>query len=93
MIDRSALARQAQLPSDQVEAAMVNALKALSLLRDPESLPQLEKLGKEDPNLRVRDAARKALAAAPRRRRTRVNGRTVDTPWRGNRAPSVRYAS
>ena len=42
---------------------MINALKALSLLRDAESLPQLEKLSREDPNLRVRDAAREALAA------------------------------
>jgi HEAT repeat protein len=61
MIDRSALARQAQLSSDQEEAAMINALKALSLLRDAESLPQLEKLSREDPNLRVREAARKTL--------------------------------
>ena len=62
MIDRTALARQAELSSDQTEAAMVNALKALSLLRDAESLPQLQKLAKDDPNLRVREAARKALA-------------------------------
>ncbi len=63
MIDRSALARQAELSSDQAESAMINALKALSLLRDPESLPQLEKLSREDPNLRVREAARKSLTA------------------------------
>jgi HEAT repeat protein len=61
MIDRAALARQAELTSDQVEAAMVSALKALTLLRDAESLPQLERLAKEDPNLRVREAARKTL--------------------------------
>jgi HEAT repeat protein len=60
MIDRSSLARQAELTSDQTEAAMVNALKALSLLRDAESQPQLEKRAKDDPNLRVREAARKA---------------------------------
>jgi HEAT repeat protein len=63
MIDRAALARQAELSSDQVEAAMVSALKALSLLRDAESLPQLEKLAQDDPNLRVREAARKAAEA------------------------------
>lgn len=63
MIDRGSLARQAELSSDQIEAAMINALKALSLLRDAETLPLLEKLGQEDPNLRVREAARKAAEA------------------------------
>ena len=63
MIDRGSLARQAELSSDQVEAAMINALKALSLLRDAETLPLLEKLAREDPNLRVREAARKAAEA------------------------------
>jgi HEAT repeat protein len=65
MIDRSALARQApQLSSDQAEAAMVNALKALTLLKDAGTLPEIEKLAKDDPNLRVRDAARRAAEAA-----------------------------
>jgi len=65
MIDRSALTRQAaQLSSDQSEAAMVNALKALTLLKDAATLPAIEKLAKEDPNLRVRDAARRAAEAA-----------------------------
>ncbi len=60
MIDRAALARQAEMSGDQTEAAMVNALKALALLKDPEMLPLLDGLAKSDPNLRVRDAARKA---------------------------------
>ena len=65
MIDREALARQAEgLSSDQAEAAMVNALKALTLLKDAGTLPQVEKLAKSDPNLRVRDAARRAAEAA-----------------------------
>ena len=65
MIDRAALTRQAEaLSSDQAEAAMVNALKALSLLKDAETLPAIEKLAKDDPNLRVRDAARQAAEAA-----------------------------
>ena len=42
---------------------MVNALKALALLRDAGSLPLLEKVAREDPNLRVRDAARRAVEA------------------------------
>jgi len=63
MIDRGSLARLA-LTGDQVEAAMVNALKALALLRDRESLPLIEKVEQGDPNLRVREAARHAAEAA-----------------------------
>ena len=63
MIDRASLARQATLSSEQVEAAMINALKALARLRDPDTLPMIDKLAKEDPNLRVRDAARRASEA------------------------------
>ncbi len=62
MIDRASLARLA-LTGDQTEAAMVNALKALSLLRDAESLPSIEKISRDDPNLRVREAARRAAEA------------------------------
>ncbi len=63
MIDREALARQAPLTGEQSEAAIANALKALVLLRDAESLPAIDKLARQDPNLRVRDAARKAAEA------------------------------
>ncbi len=62
MIDRQSLARLA-LTSDQTETAMVNALKALALLRDVETLPLIEKIEREDPNLRVREAARQAAQA------------------------------
>jgi HEAT repeat protein len=67
MIDREALARQATMSSDQIEAAMINALKALARLRDPDTLPMIDKLAREDPNLRVRDAARKASEVSKRR--------------------------
>ncbi len=63
MIDRAALARQAEISSEQTEAAMINALKALALLRDSETLSMLDALAKSDPNLRVREAARKAADA------------------------------
>jgi len=63
MIDRDALARQATLAGDQPETAMIGALKALGMLRDAASLPLLEKVAREDPNLRVRAAARDAIAA------------------------------
>lgn len=66
MIDRIALARQAALTSDQSEVAMVSALKAFALLRDGESLPMLDRLAREDPNLRVREAARQAVEATRR---------------------------
>jgi len=62
MIDRTSLERLA-LTSDQTETAMINALKALTLLRDAESLPLIEKIGRDDPNLRVREAARRAAQA------------------------------
>jgi HEAT repeat protein len=67
IVDREALGRQAQLSADQAETAMVNALKAFALLRDEGSLPLLEKIAREDPNLRVREAARNAIAATRRR--------------------------
>ncbi len=63
MIDRAALARQAGLTGEQSEAAMVSALKAFALLRDAESLALLERVAREDPNLRVREAARQAVEA------------------------------
>jgi HEAT repeat protein len=63
MIDREALARQAALSADQAETAMVNALKALAILRDERTVPLLEKVAREDPNLRVRDSARRAIEA------------------------------
>jgi len=63
MIDREALSRQAALSADQAETAMIGSAKALALLRDRESLPLLEKASREDPNLRVRAAAREAIAA------------------------------
>ncbi len=63
MLDREALNRQATLSAEQAETAMVGASKALALLRDRDSLTLLEKVAREDPNLRVRAAAREAIAA------------------------------
>ena len=60
MIDRQALGRQSSLSSDQAETAIVSALKALALLEDLESLPAIETAAREDPNLRVREAAQRA---------------------------------
>lgn len=66
IVDRKALARQAALSDDQAEIAMVNALKALAMLGDAASVPLLERVAREDPNLRVRQAARDALEATRR---------------------------
>jgi HEAT repeat protein len=63
MIDRASLARQAALTGDQTELAMVSALQALAILRDKGTLPAIEALQRSDPNLRVREAARKAAEA------------------------------
>ena len=63
MIDREALGKQAALSSDQAETAMVSAFKAFALLGDSESLPAIEKAAREDPNLRVREAAQRAASA------------------------------
>jgi HEAT repeat protein len=63
MIDRAALARQAALSAEQSETAMVGACKALALLRDAGSLPLLERVAREDPNLKVRAAARDAIVS------------------------------
>ncbi|MDQ6894528.1 MAG: HEAT repeat domain-containing protein [Acidobacteriota bacterium] len=61
MIDRRALEKR--LAPEQLEVAMTSALQALALLRDPGSLPAIERIAREDPNLRVREAARKAAEA------------------------------
>ncbi len=63
MIDRASLARQATLSAEQAEVAMVSALQALAVLRDARTLPAIDALSKSDPNLRVREAARKAAEA------------------------------
>jgi HEAT repeat protein len=78
MTDRASLSRLS-LTSDQTEAAMVNAVKAIALVRDEESLPLLERIEREDPNLRVREAARLAAEAVGHKRSSR-EGRTDRFP-------------
>ena len=78
MIDRAALAGQATLSSDQAETAMVSALKALALLKDAQSLSAIEKLAREDPNLRVREAARRASDATRGKASSRLEARALD---------------
>ena len=61
MVDRPALEKR--LSPEQLEVAMTSALQALAILRDPASLPLLDRIASQDPNLRVREAARKAAEA------------------------------
>ena len=61
MLDRPSLEKR--LSPDQLEVAMVSALQALAIVRDPSVLPAVERIAREDPNLRVREAARKAAEA------------------------------
>jgi len=63
VVDRDSLSRQAALSADQSEVAIVGALKAIEMLRDKDSLPLLERVARDDPNLRVRAAARAAIDA------------------------------
>lgn len=65
MVDRASLSRM-PLAGDQAESAMVSAVKAIALLNDPGTLELLEKIEREDPNLRVRDAARAAAESIRR---------------------------
>ena len=78
MIDREALAKQAALSSDQAETAMVSALKAFALLKDGESLPVIEKVAREDPNLRVREAAQRAADATRGKASSVLERRALD---------------
>jgi HEAT repeat protein len=78
MIDRQALTQQAALSSDQAETAMVSALKAFALLKDAESLPLIERVAREDPNLRVREAAQRAADATRGRTSSVLERRAVD---------------
>jgi hypothetical protein len=79
MIDRTSLSKL-PLTADQAEAAMVNAMKAIALLHDAESLPLLQRIEKEDPNLRVREEARVAAQAVGGKQSLRESGPIARPP-------------
>ncbi len=67
MIDRRLLAQVPGITEGQQEEAMIEAIPALAAVRGPSALPMLARLEKEDPSLKVRQAAieaRKALETA-----------------------------
>ena len=69
MMDRGHLAQVAELTEPQREEAMLEAIKMAAKVSDPSIRQALEGLRDSDPILKVRDAARSALAAAGSRQR------------------------
>jgi HEAT repeat protein len=63
MLDRERLASMPELTPDQREDALMEAVRAAAALRDPQSRAALERARESDPSLKVREAARLALAA------------------------------
>lgn len=61
MLDRSYLERVEGITENQKIEARLNAVQASYRLRDPDLKAMVEELSRSDPNLRVRDAALRAL--------------------------------
>jgi HEAT repeat protein len=61
MVDRKHLNQVDRLNEDEIERVMVNAVKALGLIRDSGIQKILEPLSQTDPNLKVRQAALSAI--------------------------------
>ena len=61
MLDRGSLEADAKIPEEQIEKVMTNAIRGLTLIRRPESIKILESVSRRDKNLKVREAAYKAL--------------------------------
>lgn len=61
MLDRETLAAAQGLSDQQIEPVMINAVKAIALLRDADNAHVLERLSRGDRSLRVRQAAIDAL--------------------------------
>lgn len=62
MLDRAALAKEADVSPAQAEDATLSAVAAAARLDDPAIRAALESLREKDPSLRIREAAREALA-------------------------------
>ena len=68
MVDRRLLAQVPEITREQQEEAMVSAIRALAVVGGPQAGPVFERLGREDPSLKVRQAA---IEAAKTRRARR----------------------
>ena len=60
-IDRAQIDAVTEMSPEQRGEAMVVAIQGIVLLHDRDSLPRLRELGRGDSNLRVRDAALRAV--------------------------------
>ena len=63
MLDRRLTSQVPGITPDQQQETMISAIRALAAVQGQEALPLLERLGKEDPNLKVRQAAIEAQKA------------------------------
>ncbi len=61
MLDRNYLKQAFQMNDAQVDPVVTNAAKGFTLIKKQEAVPILEKVSKEDPSLKVREAALNAL--------------------------------
>lgn len=61
MLEREELSAQQGMDEEQIEAVMTNAAKGLALIRKPESIKILESISRHDKNMRIRQAAMRAL--------------------------------
>ena len=62
-LDRKVVGSLQEMNDDQQAEAMANAMRALVLVRNTDSIPLLREIAKSDPSLRVRDAALRAAEA------------------------------
>jgi len=63
MLDRAALAKTEGVTPEQAEQATLSAIPAAAVQNDPALHASLETLRENDPSLKIREAAREALAA------------------------------
>jgi HEAT repeat protein len=66
ILDRSRLNRVATMREDQKEDAMIVAMSAYARLAGRDAVPDLQRIAASDPSLRVRAAAKQALAQISR---------------------------
>jgi HEAT repeat protein len=66
MLDRRLLAQVPDITREQQEEAMLSAIRALAALRDPRHRALFDRLAKDDPSLKVRQAAIEAGKALSR---------------------------
>jgi HEAT repeat protein len=61
MADRKSLAADGTMSEEKIEEVMVSAIKGMAIAGGVEVVPTLVELSKQDPSLKVRQAAMEAL--------------------------------